>query len=404
MPGKDTIQSAEIALPESSPASYETLDELTESLSRKGTPQPGSGLYPRDGEDIVTKIEEKISEITIPGQRLNVVVSSGMAAVSQAVSFAMSKRGSGDDCSPLLAHGTELYSQSTNYFSHLKNMGVSVRSFDSGSDAGIDKIIETVSPDVIFAETVANTPNMPVLNIRRLLHKIRGLENPPLVVLDNTLPLSSGVNFAEFLAADEEVLVVESGTKNAMNNSRALGVIYSKNEKLIDEFRKFKATTGIVTGSNEEILEDLNATIPGFHDRNRAVFSSTGKLAIALAKAEEVLGEASDFTSTFPSFPGHPNHEYVKENMIEEGISPVAFIVAKIWDEGTAKKLLDRISQHPRIREQVKEGQIFFGQSFGMSKARMLYDVNAPNVRFSGGFDVDDESLADSLLEAAADK
>lgn len=402
--------SPEIALPSPAPAAYEEVDELRLSLDRKGTSNPGRGLYPRDGEETVRRIEKTFSLVTIPDQSLNVIVTAGMAGVSHAVVYALSA--SGRDRlgrGPVLAHGTELYSQATNYFTHLGRIGVTTTGFNSGDPEGLDRKIDDYNPDVIFAETVTNTPNISVLDIHRLLERVRAEEDPPILILDNTLPLSTGINFDELLSPEDRVLIIESGTKNAMNNSSALGVVYSKNRELIDGFRKFKATVGAVTSTdaNEAILEKLQAAIPEFHRRNRAVFSGTNKNAKALDRAAVILGDRADFTTTFPTSPDHPNHAYVKEHMprrhVSKRISPVVFMVANALSESGTQDLLRRITEHPRIREQMREGQIFLGQSFGMAEARLLFDKNAPNVRIAAGYDIEADALADALLEAAAD-
>jgi cystathionine beta-lyase/cystathionine gamma-synthase len=80
------VSSAELPTP--SLANLCTVSELDASLDAKGTFEPGEGLYPRDGTATVSDIEKLVSSVTIPDQRLNVIWSSGMAAVREAVNFA----------------------------------------------------------------------------------------------------------------------------------------------------------------------------------------------------------------------------------------------------------------------------------------------------------------------------
>jgi aspartate/methionine/tyrosine aminotransferase len=191
-----------------------------------------------------------------------------------------------------------------------------------------------------------------------------------------------------------------------MNNSGHLGVVYSKNPDLIEAFRKFKATKGMVTstGADRGILRAIEATTPGFHERNRALMASTGTIAVGLAEAAELSKDATHegFTVTFPALEDHPDHEYVTEHL-HEGVSPVVFMACKGFDPELARQLLIRVSEHPRIREQIKEGQISLGQSFGFDTARLLYDQHASYVRVAGGYNIDSDALADALKEAAAD-
>jgi cystathionine beta-lyase/cystathionine gamma-synthase len=399
-------QTAEL-LPSPAPASYVTEEELTASLLKKGTPEPGSGLYPRDGTVEVTDIESAISELTIPGQRFNVVVGSGMAAVSGAVRYALDRTGVSERGKPpVLAYPPELYSQSTRSFEKLRNMGVQTANYQSGDPESISRLWEQKKPDVIFGETVANSPGMPVLDVHDLLARTREAgEDGPILVLDNTLLLSTGLKFEDILNPDDRVLVAESATKGLLHNSGHGGIVYSPNADLIDGFRRFKVTEGIVTSTQADasILKAIEATSPEFHERNKALYESTAKFAVALAMAQEELGADADFTVSFPTLPDHPNHDYASRHL-QDGVSPVVFMAASRWNiENCAQALLKRISEHPRMREQIEEGQIYMGQSFGFQEARLLYDRNAPNVRVAGGYDIDSDALADALLEAAAD-
>ncbi len=399
-------QAPELYLPAPLPAAYTDEETLTASLSRKGTPEPGPGLYSRDGTVEVTDIEAAISELTIPSQRLNVVVSSGMAAVSGATEFALSCQGeSKRDPRPALAYAMELYSQTPKSIKHLTNMGVRTKRFYVSDGEYVENLFEKDTPDVIFAETVANAASMPVLNMYGLLEKTRAAgEDGPIMVLDNTLPLSTGLDFKDILRPNDRVLVVESVTKSGMHNSGHLGVVYSRNTELMDAFRRYKATKGLVTSTYADaaILTTLEVTTPGFHERNQALSESTGKVASALARAEVELGVDSDFTVSFPGLPEHPNNAYVEE-FLPDGVSPVVFMGCRIFKPEAARTLFKRIVEHPRVREQIQEGQVFLGQSFGFKEARVLYDTDTCQMRVSGGYDIDADALAGALFEAAVE-
>jgi cystathionine beta-lyase/cystathionine gamma-synthase len=404
-------------LPPSILASLDSVIALDRSLDEKGTVTPGEGLYPRDGAPSVSRIEELVSEVTIPGQQHNVIWASGMSAVRETVLFAvdyMANNGTRDGGNPTIARSLGLYSQSAVFFDKLTRSGIRVSGFSSDDfDTGRSTVLRALEErptDVLFAETVANTPELSMLNVHRLLEHVRWMEKPPIVVLDNTLPLSTGLNFDELLEPDDPVFIVESGTKNLMNNSELLGISYSANLDLLAGLRRHRAHSGAVNSLSglATINERLQKTIPGFHDRNRAVFGSTGKIAVALAEAQTELGTSTDFITTFPmTDTDHRNYEYAQQ-ITPKGltfISPVVFAVATGLSDQSAPDLLRRISEHPVMREQIKEGQVDLGQSFGLGNARLLYDRSVPNVRFAGGYNLaDPDALAAAIKEAAADK
>ena len=397
-------------LPLPAPDAYRTEEELTVSLAQKGTFAPPSGLYPRDGTEEVTAIEAAISETTIPDQRLNVVVPSGMAAVSGAVRFAMSLRGRELDRPPTLAHAKEVYPQTTASVNHLKNMGVAAKGFDSGSPMNSLQFgFGHGLPDVVMAETVANTPSMPVMDVFKLLKRARsisasGSDSDPILIFDNTLLLKTGLDFEEILKPDDRALVVESVTKGRLHNSGHRGVVYSNNEELMDEFRKFKITEGLVTSTNAggPIMESLEATVADFDDRNIALYAGTGAVALGLARAQAELGSETDFVVSFPTLDAHPNKAY-SDKVLVNGVAPVVFMGTTQLLEGASRNLLKRIAEHPAVLEQIDEGQVFLGQSFGFPEARMLYDPNACQVRIAGGHNIDNEALAEALYTAAVD-
>lgn len=403
----EAVDLSRLDLPQPFPYRYTDEAQFSASLSMKGTPRPCDGLYPRDGSVPVTEIEEAIAQLTIPDQRHNVIVGAGMAGVSGATLFALQHQGRQHEEVPTLLHSRDLYGQSTALFTDWRYIGIRTRTFDAGSNTYLDGLGEGESPQVVFTETVANTPDMPVLDLHGLLARVRPLgEDGPIVVLDNTVPLSTGLDLKSMLRPEDRVLVVESATKSYMHNSEHLGVVYSPNEELIDGFRKYKARLGAVTstGADPLILERLKAGIPSFHERNRALYESTGKIAMALAEAQAALGDNPEFTVTFPTLPGHPNRDYAEEHF-DSGLSPVVFMATAI-QEGAAHDLFKRIVEHDLIGGkggQIDQGQIFMGQSFGFSEATILYDPRASYVRVAGGYDIDSDALAGALREAAAD-
>lgn len=386
---------------------YEFEAQLTESLGRKGTPEPGPGLYPRDGTEEVTEVEAALSDFTIPGQELNVVVGSGMAAVGGSVRYLLQRKGRQLGRAPKLAHPYRAYTQSSRTFESLRYMGVRTVAFDPGNPEAIDRLFDEGGADVIALETVANTADSTVAHLRHLFGRLReaGPDGPE-ASLDNTLALSTGIDFDAILTDEDPVLVAESSTKGPLHNSGHLGVVYGRNEELINGFRKYKATEGLVTstGVDSLILEALEQTLPRFDERNRALYRSTGILATWLARAQQEQGDNPDIFVSFPELPDHPNHEYARQELTN-GVSPVVFIdhPTSYMEEDGARKFFKDITEHPAVREQIEAGQVFLGQSFGFQEATLLYDPNATQVRIAGGYGIDSEKLGKALCEALVD-
>jgi cystathionine beta-lyase/cystathionine gamma-synthase len=401
------------SLPEPAPAAYTELDSYYAALDRKGTAHPGYGLYPRDGSAEVTDVERAISQITIPGQHRNVVVGSGMAAVYGALTFGLRHQYEpGAQRQPLVASAEELYSQSLEIANaDLPSYGSRKRKFNSGDDEEIDRLFEGELPDVIFLETVGNSATIPVHNVLRLLQNQRDVEGKkPLIVWDNTLPLSTGINFDDFLDPEDEVLVVESLTKGGMHNSGHLGVVYSANEELMDEFRRHKARLGIVTSTGIDglILETIQASTETYDERNLALFASAGHIATELAGAVEIAKATLEkpdpgfFIPKPVSKTAHPNIS-TQQTPVENAGSPVTWISDTSWDETKTRRVFETIVAHREVKEQIDEGQLFLGQSFGFEHARLLYDPGATQIRVAGGYGIENEPLARALRNAVLD-
>lgn len=398
------------ASPEIAPGRLETIEALDASWEEKTSPNPTKrGLYLRDADPGVVAVEGLISHVTIPDQRFNVGLASGMSAIDVAIGTSLSlagrKRG-GARKDPTLAYAKDIYAQSAKLVQDYENMGVVVYTFDSGDPGDIDRIIDEV-PDVIFLETVSNTPNMPVADVYRFLEWNRSGGNNTTLVFDNTLLKKTGFDFEHILEPDDNVLVVESISKAELLNSfvGVGGIVYGSNETLINAVRQHRTTHGpvIASSATEAFLGVLEASLPGFHQRNKSLLANTGKIALALHEAKEQLGNKADFDISYPTLPNHPNHDYAMR-YLPNGVSPVVFITSNDMTEGAGRRLLSRITSHPRMKGQVRKDQSFFGQSFGFSEATYFYHPEFSYARFSAGFDMDTDEFIEALKEAAADK
>lgn len=391
---------------EVAPGRLETIEALDASWEEKNSSNPTqAGLYLRDADPRVAAIERQISRVTVPDQRLVVALASGMAAVDVSIGSSLSLAGKeqgGTRKTPILAYSSDLYPPSSKVIQDYENMGVATIKFDLDDPEGISRVMEAV-PDVIFFETVSNTPKTLMADIFRWLEWNRLGGNKTRLVFDHTLLKKTGFDFEPVLKPDDNVLVVESISKAELINGIAGvgGVIYGSDEALISKVRLYRTNHGPVVASAaaEELLKVLEASLPGFHERNKALLANTGKIALAFYEAKEELGKEADFDISYPTLPDHPHHDYAMRHL-PNGVSPVVFIASHGKSEESGRGLLDRITSHPLIKEQVREGQSFFGQSFGFSEATYFYRPGFSFARFSGGYDMDADEFAKALKEA----
>ena len=123
-----------------------------------------------------------------------------MAAVTGAVDTALHHANPSKGL-PVLACSLETYSQTRRYFAHfLADKRARIVYFDSSDTHDVERVIEDRQPDVIVSETIGNYLNVPVLNTSHLLENVRRAAKRPVVVLDNTLPLSTALPLGERLA------------------------------------------------------------------------------------------------------------------------------------------------------------------------------------------------------------
>jgi len=370
---------------------FESVPALQDGLASKRA-FGAIDLYPRDGSVQLCELEERVGRLNgIHGHEV-VLFGSGMTAVASAIEVGLNEKSDGSNQLSAV-FGNQLYSQTRNYQSYLRNRGVSVKEFDSGSPDSLKAILKNNQPDLIFCETVSNGPDMPVLDIVELKEELKEAENQPVVVLDNTLPLTTGLDLSDKFDKDDEIIVVESGTKSYTFNNELLGIAYSKNPGYVDALRQYRRTVGAMPGKGD--MDTIGALLPetreAFDSRNLRLMRNTGELALRLY--EETNGRA-DFIVTHPSLETHDNHRLASE-VFPEGNSPLLYL--QCIGESDQFDLADRLWSHEGVRENAK-----LGQSFGFDEARILPDEIARTVRISPGAYTDVEALGDALIEASS--
>lgn len=348
-------------------------------------------LYPRDGTHKLSNTESQMAYLARVEQDELALFNTGMSAVKTAIEVALDQ--TANDQTPVLAHSRQLYSQTTNFINrYLQRRGVKLVTFDSSCPASVGRTINNYQPNVVVAETIGNSPDVPVLDSQSLRENISQYSPKSITILDNTLPLATALPIGEQLSENEQIIVVESGTKAYTFNTELSGLVYSKNDLLLHAIRQYRRTTGTMPGlaSLDSIQSLLPETREAFDERNRRIFATTGAIALSLYQAEQ---QGADFIVSHPSLATHNNQAYYLDSY-KDGAAPLLYL--QCTGQADQFSLAQRLMDSPNVREQAD-----LGQSFGFDRTRILPDEYCPVVRISGGAYTDHEQLGKALIEAA---
>lgn len=368
--------------------SFGSIELLEEGIARKNA-YDQCDLYPRDGQSTLGYAEEMAATLVGSEPDQTLIFGSGMAAIDTALEAGLHHE-NGDD-RPLIAFAGILYSQSSARLRSYGKLGIDTVNFDSGCSDNVASILDR-KPKVIFSETVANGPGTPVLDYRLLLEQSRNRDDSPVIILDNTLPLSTGLPLAEEITEQDKVIVVESGTKSYTQNGEISGIAYSKHPELLKSLKILRREKGTIpgVGSTERIKLLLPESRRSFDSRNKDLFKNTAILAKIL---QEISEEDKSFVVSNPVLPNHDNHDLAVEIGLPDGGSPVLFL--QPCNLGAHKELAVRIWDNELVRDNAD-----LGQSFGFDRTRILPDDKSGTVRVSGGADTDTEALGEGLRVA----
>lgn len=367
---------------------FESIESLKEGLRAKEDFEQ-CDLYPRDGQELLGSAEEIASRLTGTNSDQTMIFNNGMSAIDTAIEAGLyHERGEGES---LVAMSAILYAQSGVRIQNYNRLGIDISKFDSGSEGSIQTALDRY-PNVIFAETVANGPGTPVLDYEILLDATRDEDFAPVVILDNTLPLSSGLPLADKLTEEDKVIVVESGTKSYTQNAEISGIAYTKHPELLASLKALRRDKGTIpgVGSTERIKLLLPESKRAFDMRNRELFKNTSILAHAL---QEISDETGEFVVSNLSLVDHDNYQLVSELDLPDGGSPVLFLMPTT--PGTHWDLTRKIWSSSDVQAQAD-----LGQRFGFDRTRILPDDRAGTIRISGGADTDALALGEAFREA----
>ena len=351
--------------------SFADVDEAKDALRKKDNFIPAD-LYPRDGTVELSRLEAQYAEFVGLAEGSLLLYNSGMSAVVEAIESGYPTK---DD---VIAHGNQLYSQSTRYISEqLRKRGVKPVVFNAGSVDEIDLTIKRHRPKIVFLETVANAPDMSVLDLEGFLALESVNDVNPLIILDNTVPTPSVLPLEPVLGShDLRILVVESGTKSYALNRELLGLVYGNDEKVMGPIRERRRTTGtLLSNSAIEVIGEASfATKEEFDERNRRGVSNT--LQLARAVFDGIQG-SSRFLVSHPNLENHANFEYARSKF-PDGCSLVFFV--QCINDMDQFQLTEALWDSEVIRRHCE-----LGQSFAFDRTRIWPDANFPTVRISGG-------------------
>lgn len=335
----------------------------------------GVDLYPRDGSRELSALEKDIAGMM--GVRVGnlLLYSTGMSAVIDALEITRPTSGT------RVLRGNQFYSQAGNYISdELVSRGVEMSQVDSRFVQDIYMTLDKVKPDIVFLETVTNGSEMATIDVRELLDLSVMRKLNPLIVLDNTLPTTTGIPLGSIMASsDRRIIGIESGTKFIGVNTEMCGIAYTNDKDLLSALRKRRQRTGsLLSLSAVRTIRDCMPQTPeAYWHRNKSIFGHTLRLALACSSAQ---AESGEFVVNHPNLPTHPNNEYAN-SCSSDGISPVFFIVpSDFGSRGGHYQIAERLWENPVISSLCE-----LGQSFGFDKSRIWPDDNSPVVRISGG-------------------
>lgn len=334
-----------------------------------------ANLYPRDGYEKLLELEQRVSSLVGVSAENLLLYSSGMSAIVDALEVTNPTQGT------TILYGEELYNQSHFYLQELlAKRGVKVVPVDSGSIEDIEQAASKYNPKVIFLETVANGPDMPVLDVEGLVESSVLARQKPLIILDNTLPTPTNLPPGSILSSHDNILALESGTKFYARNHELCGITYAREIELLDSLKLRRRIGSGLSFSAAKVLEVTLLPRDKFHSRNKRILSNSFTLAKACFSVDN-----GQFFTVYPNLPNHPNFEYAYFNS-PEGLAPLFFIQLPLAGKLDQFSLTEKLWQNSAVKRYYQ-----LGQSFGFDHTRIWPDPNYPAIRISAGTEGDEE-------------
>lgn len=346
--------------------------------------------YLRYGSPSHTSLEERVSELSGSEPHETLIFNSGMSAVRAAVEAGLGQVPK--DEVPRILLASELYAGTRRWIDEeVRVRDATLQTFDASNVEAVIEAIDSYKPHIVLAETVGNNSNAPVLNHRALLEASRKADVKPLLVLDNTLPLSTRCDVYDCTDEGDNACIVESGTKAYALNCDTLGVAYSKNGEVVQALRARRNDGNLPGIGSARYINSLLPTSAEFHERNQRIFENTGALAVRLGEAQQVAREG--FIVDHPSLSSHAN--YGQAHVQSAGnVTPVIFL----RPDSLGKSVLNfaqKIGDDPAVREHIQ-----ICDSFAFDTAAFYSPNDNTFVRIAPGVETDVTALGDALYNA----
>jgi cystathionine beta-lyase/cystathionine gamma-synthase len=370
--------------------SFDSVDDLQHALERKASFEQ-CDLYPRDGQTALGHVEEIIAEVNGVKSNQAMLFNSGMSAIDTVLEAAVGDRAYQD---LKLIHTPVLYSQTYSRLEKLAKSGVKVLSIGGTQPDDIAEAFERHKPDIFLGETIGNGPGVPVLDVNHLLKLNKEQSRQATILLDNTLPLSTGIDISKKISKNSPVVVIESGTKSYTQNAELSGIAFTKDGALARAIKLARQQKGSNpgVGSAERIKLLLPESRRAFDERNNRIFKNSSVLATIL---HQIAEERKDFIVSHPNLQGHPGNKIIKRQKIPFGGSPILFLEPKSFSDGDQILLTEEIWENPDVRQHSD-----LGQSFCFDRTRILYDERFIGVRISAGAETDTGALGEAFKRA----
>ncbi|RKN11330.1 cystathionine gamma-lyase [Streptomyces radicis] len=262
-----------------------------------GDPAAAPYGYGREANPTWTLLERAVADLESPTAPAHATVFPSGIAATAAVLFALLRPG---DTAVLPSDGYQLLPRVR---ARLEAFGVTFRTAPTGGDAQLAALDGGVR--LLWLETPSN-PGLDVCDIRRLCAAAHA--GGALVAVDNTLATPLGQRPLD-LGAD---LSVASGTKAFNGHGDVLlGYVATRDDRLADEIRAWRTTTGAILGPMEAWLAHRGlATLHLRTDRQQA---NALAVAAALRERPEVTG------LRYPGLPDDPAHATAAAQMRRYG-------------------------------------------------------------------------------------
>lgn len=368
---------------------YDSVGEQREAGNRKLTGE--SPTYLRYGTPIHTEVEERLAELAGARPSETLIFNTGMSAVRAAIESGLSQVEPGQQAK--IAFSRQLYTGTRRWLhEEAQSRGFAYKEFDASDYRHIERVVNKFNPDIILSETVGNYVDAPVLDYKSLLDIGREQHKQPLIVLDNTLPLSTVCDVYSATGEQDRACIVESGTKAYAFNNETLGLAYSKNPSVVQSLRA-KRNDGNLPGiGSTRYIAELLPTKQEFDERNLVIFENTGRIALKLHEAS--LAADQKFIVDHPSLPTHEN--YAQPHVPNNGnVTPVIFVTPCVANGSGTLDFAKKIGDNPTVREHIQ-----ISDSFGFDQTAFYSADQGSYVRIAPGARTDTEALGDALYNA----